>query len=497
MAPNDPYGHASPTKITYLDGRPNTLSIRRIQLVIEPHAPSPRTITFDQEVITIGGMEDNDIVLTDDTVSRHHCRIIQDDRHTTLLDLGSTNGTHINGVRIREAFLTPGATVAVGNTQIRYNPMLEQIEVTPIEEEAFGGIVGRSVKMREIFGILDKIAPTSATVVIEGETGTGKEVVARTLHDMSSRSNGPFIVFDCGAVPESLIESELFGHEKGSFTGAVMSRKGLFEMAEGGTIFLDELGELALDLQPKLLRVLEQREVRRVGSNVSVPINVRVVAATNRRLEDEVRAGNFREDLFYRLSVVRLFLPSLNQRPEDIPLLINHFLHTLSFNRHHKSPDELKIHHVELPALKALSAYSWPGNVRELVNVIERACSMSDDTCIKLADLPYYITNAHGVPSSQGGYSPHISPPSLSGFSASPIDEDDITRWTELPRRADLQERPFKDAKEEWISYFEQDYIAELLMRHGGNISKASREADIDRKYFRKLMVKHGIEPES
>ncbi len=496
MAPHNPYGPSAPTKITYLDGRPNMLSLQRTQLVIEPHAPSPRQLTFDQDIITIGSMEDNDIVLTDDTVSRHHCRIIQDERHTVLVDLGSTNGTHINGVRIREAFLTPGATVAVGNTQIRYNPVVEQIEVTPSQEEAFGGIVGRSVKMREIFGILEKISPTSATVVIEGETGTGKEVVARTLHDMSTRKDGPFIVFDCGAVPESLIESELFGHEKGSFTGAVMSRKGLFEMAEGGTIFLDELGELALDLQPKLLRVLEQREVRRVGSNVSVPINVRVIAATNRRLEDEVRTGQFREDLFYRLSVVRLFLPSLKERKEDIPLLINHFLHTLSFNRHHKDPTKLKIHHIEQPALTALTEYAWPGNVRELVNVIERACSMSDDTCIKASDLPVYITNAHQV--GAGNYSPHISPPSLPSINGDyPIDADDVTRWQALPRRADLQEKPFKEAKEEWISYFEEDYISELLMRHGGNISKASREADIDRKYFRKLMVKHGIEPES
>ena len=492
--PFDSYGQSAPTKISYINGRPSTLSLRRIQLIIDPHSPQQRReLTFQQDVIAIGSLDDNDITLRDDTVSRFHCRIVQDDTHTLLLDLGSTNGTHINGVRVREAYLSPGDTIAVGNTQVRFNPFLEEIPVTPSQAEAFGEIVGRSVKMREIFGLLEKIAPTSATVVIEGETGTGKEVVARTLHKMSSRAQGPFIVFDCGAVPESLIESELFGHEKGSFTGAVMTRKGLFEMAQGGTIFLDELGELALDLQPKLLRVLEQREVRRVGSNQPIPINVRVIAATNRRLEEEVRAGNFREDLFYRLSVVRVFLPALHERREDIPLLINHFLQKLSFNRHPLHPEQLKIRSVEREAIDALTKYRWPGNVRELVNVIERACSMSDGDCIRPDDLPPHISGLHltsspYLPPPQLSSSPGVTPPT------SEQDPDDITRWTALPKRADLQEKPFKEAKEEWISAFERDYITELLMRHGGNISQASREADIDRKYFRKLMSKHGIE---
>lgn len=483
MGPFDQYGQSSPTKISYINGRPSTLNLRRTQLILHPHGPNRQELVFDQGIITIGSLEDNDIHLADDTVSRMHCQIVQEGNDYLLVDLGSTNGTHINGVRVREAFLLPGATIAVGNTQIRFNPFNEQVVVKPSESEKFGGIVGRSLKMREIFGILEKIAPTSATVVIEGQTGTGKEVVARTIHDMSSRADGPFIVFDCGAVPESLIESELFGHEKGSFTGAVMTRKGLFEMAQGGTIFLDELGELALDLQPKLLRVLEQREVRRVGSNRPIPINVRVVAATNRRLEEEVRAGNFREDLFYRLSVVRLFLPSLKERREDIPLLAQHFLHKLPFNRKHDNPNELKITRVERDALDALAGYHWPGNVRELVNVIERAVSMAETDCISLVDLPGTITGTEP--------SLHLSEPPPVPLSQDA--QDNITRWTALPRRAELQEMPFKEAKEEWISTFERDYITELLMRHGGNISQAAREADIDRKYFRKLMTKHGI----
>ncbi len=271
------------------------------------------------------------------------------------------------------------------------------------------------------------------------------------------------------------MESELFGHEKGSFTGAVMSRKGLFEMAEGGTIFLDELGELSLELQPKLLRVLEQREVRRVGSNEPIPIDVRVIAATNRSLEDEVNEGRFRQDLFYRLSVVRLFLPALRERLEDIPLLAEHFLDTMDCNV--DNDGHTKLHEVATPALEALQQYEWPGNVRELANVIERACSFAETDRLRIDDLPAYITDTDG---------------SANAF----IDGDPDDQWTNVPAKSRLQEEPFKQAKQEWISSFEQDYIAELLERHEGNISQSAREADIDRKYFLKLMKKHEIDPD-
>jgi DNA-binding NtrC family response regulator len=464
------YGKSQPTKIAYIDGRPKTLHLRKAKLVVNPGLPRQTEYVLDQNVITIGTFADNDIILEDETISRHHCRIVQQDEDYLIVDPGSTNGTFINGVRIREAYLAPGLIITVGNTQIQFNPLDEHVEVVPSESEKFGSIVGRSMAMREIFGILEKIAPTTATVVIEGETGTGKEVFAKTIHQMSKRRDAPFVVFDCGAVPESLIESELFGHEKGSFTGAIMTRKGLFEMAHGGTIFLDELGELSLDLQPKLLRVLEQREVRRVGANKSSPINVRVIAATNRSLEEEVKAGRFREDLFYRLCVVRLTLPSLRDRAEDIPLLVRHFLQTLEAN---KNPDgETRIKSASPAALSALSRYAWPGNVRELVNTIERACSFAEGDVITPDDLPDNIMAA-----------------------GEPIrTSQEMSAIMDAPGRDQLIELPFKDAKEEWISSFERDYILELLRRHQGNISQASREADIDRKYFRKLMMKHGID---
>jgi len=466
------------TKITYVDGEPRTLHLRKLHLVIHPGAEDSRDLQFDQNTITIGSKDDNDLVLDDDTVSRRHCRIVQHEDSFVADDLGSTNGTFINGVRIERAFLDPGSVLAVGNSRIQFNPVDEEVSVEPSSSERFGDIVGKSVEMREIFDILAKIAPTDATVVIEGETGTGKEVVAQTIHERSSRADEPFVVFDCGAVPESLVESELFGHEKGSFTGAVMSRKGLFEMAEGGTIFLDELGELSQELQPKLLRVLEQREIRRVGSNEPVPVDVRVVAATNRKLEEEVEAGRFREDLFYRLSVVRLELPPLRDRLEDIPLLVPHFLESRDFNV--DADGDRTIETVADDALEALREYNWPGNVRELVNIIQRACSFSANSRLELEDLPGYIS---------GEDDPTVTSPPPGA-----ADGGEQLRWTNVPRKAKLREQPFKEAKTEWISAFERDYITELLVRHDGNISQAAREADIDRKYFRTLMKKHDIE---
>jgi transcriptional regulator with GAF, ATPase, and Fis domain len=321
---------------------------------------------------------------------------------------------------------------------------------------------------------------------VEGETGTGKEVVAQSVHKLSPRNKGPIIIFDCGAVPPNLIESELFGHEKGSFTGAVMTRQGLFEMADGGTLFLDELGELPLDLQPKLLRVLENREVRRVGSSKSTKVDVRIIAATNRNLEDEVKAGNFRQDLFYRLSVVRVRLPALRERTDDIALLVNHFLENQRYNR---TPDGgMRCRGISPAALQVLVNYNWPGNVRELVNVIERAVSFCENAIIEPKDLPEHLRS--GQAQQTVPYQPPQPDPDSNlggGVSLAP----------EAPRPpADLisGDITFKDAKEKWVSAFERDYIVSLLKRHDGNISHAARESDIDRKYFRKLMKKYDID---
>ncbi len=478
-----------PTKIAYISGRPAALHLRKCKLVVEDGESSE--YIFDQANIAIGAMEDNDLLVDDDTASRYHCRIYQDETSYLVQDLDSTNGTFVNRVRIKEAYLKPGCTLTVGKTDIKFHCLDERVEILPSKREAFGGIVGKSVRMREIFGILEKIGTTGVTVVLEGETGTGKEVVARTIHQTSNRKQGPFVVFDCGAVPENLIESELFGHEKGSFTGAIMSRQGLFEMAQGGTILLDELGELSLDLQPKLLRALEQREIRRVGSNKPTKIDVRVVAATNRNLEDEVKAGRFREDLYYRLSVVRLVLPPMRERREDIPLLIKHFLRNSSYNR---TGNTMNIKGISRDALDCLMNYNWPGNVRELANVVERACSFAETEYIQPEDLPEHISGI-GFIKSRGG-------------TAAATEEADASLTDDvglgIPLGLNAAEsgttmnvdvgKNFKDAKEQWVSSFERDYIVNLLKRNDANISHAAKEADIDRKYFRKLMKKYEVD---
>jgi DNA-binding NtrC family response regulator len=481
----------APTKVTYLDRGP-TLHLRRCTLssVDDPNV----TWTFEKEEIRIGSMDDNDIVLHDDTVSRYHCKIVQEDTGYTLVDLRSTNGCFINKVRVREAFLKPGCQVSVGGSQLRFSAREEEVEIVPSRADRCGGLIGGNARMREIYAIIEKIAPTATTVVIDGETGTGKEVVAQTIHTLSPRNRGEFVVFDCGAVPPNLIESELFGHEKGSFTGAVVTRQGLFELADGGTLFLDELGELPIDLQPKLLRVLEQREVRRVGGAKPSKVDVRIIAATNRNLEDEVRAGRFRQDLFYRLSVVRLHLPSLHDRADDIPMLVQHFLDSGVYNRAGLAAGKPKVRAIARDAMAALQAYPWPGNVRELVNVVERAVSFADGDTINIADLPDFVRTASPAtaPAARRDSRRAVSAP---GAATGPTVPMSASLPTPKPPEELLSEGvTFKDAKERWVASFERDYILQLLRRHGGNISHAARDADIDRKYFRKLMKKYDIE---
>jgi DNA-binding NtrC family response regulator len=474
--------YVPPTQIAYLDDGGTTLHLRKCRLVVEREDAEPEERIFDQGVITIGAMEDNDVVIRDDTASRYHCKIVQEENAYVLQDLGSTNGTFINKVRIKEAFLRPGCTVTCGKTNLQFHSFDEQVRIRPAESDRLGDIIGTNVKMREIFGILEKIASTTTTVVIEGETGTGKEVVANTLHKRSNRRGKPFIVFDCSAVPENLIESELFGHEKGSFTGAIMARQGLFEMANGGTIFLDELGELSLELQPKLLRVLETREVRRVGGTRPLKVDVRVIAATNRRLEDEVKAGRFREDLFYRLSVVRVFLPALRDRREDIPLLVKHFLKEGAFNR--DASGGLRVRNIARDALDLLTAHEWPGNIRELLNAIERACSFAERDCIEVADLPTNIAARAGV----------VAKPTLPATLPAPLPVPSAAPAPASPEFGESEPGTFKEAKEQWVAAFEREYVLNILRRNGFNISHAAREAEIDRKYFRKLMRKYGID---
>lgn len=476
------------TKIHYDGTRPQTIQLRTCRFAFFKDGARQERL-FDQTTVRIGAIEDNDLTITDETVSRFHCRIEQDELGYVLRDLGSTNGTYINGVRVKEAYLSHGATISIGQTDLQFFAGHEQVEVVPSSKSRLGNIIGKNVKMRELYAVIEKIAPTGATVVIEGETGTGKEVVAQTIHKLSPRATQSMMVFDCSAVPKNLIESELFGHEKGSFTGAIMTRQGLFEMAHHSTLLIDELGELPIELQPKLLRALEQREIRRVGATRSMKTDVRIIASTNRNLEEEVRAGRFRQDLYYRLSVVRLVLPPLRERTDDIPLLVESFLAEHSYN---KLPNgSRKCTQITPDAMELLCKYPWPGNVRELVNAIERAVSFASGTEIESADLPDNIRsgNSHGFLPRLSAILP--SPEAQTGSEIAKPVADAPSGSINAEPRLDL---PFKDAKELWIARFEHKYVGFLLKKHKGNISHASRAADIDRKYFRKLMRKYDLD---
>jgi transcriptional regulator with GAF, ATPase, and Fis domain len=448
--------HATGTRIQR-EVKPPTVNLRRCKLVVIKGPQRGTEHVISSDVIRVGKADENDLVVTDETVSRVHFEIVRDAKGYLLRDLRSTNGTFLDGAEIKEAYIRAGSVVSAGASELKFTPFEERIEILPSEQEVLGEMVGRSQQVREIFGLIERIAHTDATVLIEGETGTGKDMIARTLHGVSKRKDAPFIVVDCGAVAGTLIESELFGHEKGSFTGAVNARQGAFELADGGTVFLDELGELALDLQPKLLRVLEQRELRRVGGSKTLKVDLRVVAATRKDLRNEVEKGKFREDLYFRLNVVPIVAPSLRDRRQDIPLLVEHFLVKLT-------PDGEEVPKLTESTAAALMAHDWPGNVRELRNVVERALALGSDPGALVAPF---------------GEQPILRSPSRDR--GEPITFD-----------AALS---FREQKEKWNELFERRYLAWLLRRAEGNISKAARDADMDRKYLHKLLKKYEIDP--
>lgn len=346
-----------------------------IELRLVAGADAGLEISLGLPNVRIGTAPDNDLVLTDRAVSRRHAEIRMTPNGLLLRDLGSTNGTFINDVRITEAYIPPDAECRLGYSTLLIRQRTEERKVAVPLQDHLGELVGSSERMRELYGLIRAVAPTPTTVHLHGESGSGKELVARTLHTFSGRS-GPFMVFDASVADAEMVRNDLFGHIKGAFTGATGSREGAFRQAHTGTLFIDEIGELPLDLQPRLLRVLETREVTPIGSDKSNRVDVRVITATHRDLAAMVRTGAFRADLFYRLSVVPIELPALREIREDIPLIAQHLCQQLQLNDR-----------ISAAAMEALQNYPWPGNVRELRNVLERAAVMCGDREIRPEDL--------------------------------------------------------------------------------------------------------------
>ncbi len=358
MSPSDP---TATQVMSLLSRQYRKIQLKCIELEIVSGPDAGLKCSLPLSTITFGTARDNDVVLTDRTVSRHHAEISFGADGLLIRDLGSTNGTFCQNVKVVEAFLQPGVGCSLGETGIRIQQRTEERQYEIGNEQHLGALVGSTEPMRELYGLIKAVAPAPTTVLITGESGSGKEMVASTVHELSGRA-GPLVVFDASVTEQEMVRNDLFGHIKGAFTGATGARDGAFRRADGGTLFIDEIGELPLELQPRLLRVLESREVVPVGSDRPQKVDVRVIAATHRDLEAMVNEGAFRADLFYRLSVITIQVPPLREIKEDIPLLVRNFTTKLGLTCR-----------LTRDALAAMQRYEWPGNVRELRNVLERA----------------------------------------------------------------------------------------------------------------------------
>jgi DNA-binding NtrC family response regulator len=432
--------------------------------VLEGPEAGRRWTTTEEERCSVGSHLSNAFVIDEPTVSRFHCELLATAQGVRIDDMGSSNGTLVDGVRVVSAWLKPGSEIRLGKVRLRFELAEERRQLPLMDSERFGGMVGGSVPMRRVFHALARCAKSDITVLVEGETGTGKEGAAAAIHSESDRSEGPFVIVDCSALPTNLFESELFGHEKGSFTGAVSRRIGAFERAHGGTIFLDEIGELPRDLQPKLLRVLEQKTVRRVGSNEHLPVDVRVVAATNRDLRAQVNEGHFRSDLYFRLAILKVTLPPLRERQGDLPLLVHALLTRLgaSASQLARFTSDVFLDRVRLG--------SWPGNVRELRNYLE-SCLVMDE------EMPI----APGAESTESAERTSTSEPDAPVSVGAPL--SDV--------RLDM---PLFEAKNQLVSAFERAYLVASLKAHEGNKAAVARAAGVDRGHLYRLLKKYGID---
>jgi transcriptional regulator with GAF, ATPase, and Fis domain len=429
----------------YTDHNSGALKVRRWVVRVVSGKADKAQATIERGSMHIGSASSNDIRVDDPRVSRAHLELRLLEDGLWVRDLESSNGTYQGNARIRETLLEGASLLRLGDTELAIEPIDEELKLNE-DDSCLGEMVGTTTAMRRLFAIVKRIAPTDVTVLVEGETGTGKELVARELHSRSPRSSGPMVVVDCGALPSGLVESELFGHVRGAFTGAMTERDGAFAQANGGTLFLDEVGELPLDLQPKLLRVLESRQVKRVGGDRLQPIDVRVVAATSRDLSERAKQQLLRPDLFYRLAVVRLKVPPLRERLEDLPVLVRSIAARIA-GREIIVPEGV---------IAQLAVNRWPGNVRELRNVIDQSLAMRPDSTILQLD-------------------------------------DQLDDGPPLNATGDAG-GDYREAKAQAIAAFEIRYLTGLLDRHAWNVSSAAREAGVDRNYLHRLIRRYDLQ---
>ena len=409
------------------------------------------------ERTVVGSADAAQLVIHDPTVSRLHAALDPRPEGLWLRDLNSRNGTFVGGVHVIEARVTSEREIRLGSVTLQLTPEAAESSAAPWDSDQFGPLLGKSKGMRKLFARLARVAPTDYSVLVHGETGTGKELVARAIHDASPRRSGPFVVVDCAAIPEALFESQLFGHARGAFTCALTARVGDVEAANGGTLFLDEVGELPASTQPKLLRMLESRTVRRVGETQPRPVDVRIVSATHRDLVAMVNDGAFREDLYFRLASVPVTVPPLRERIEDVPLLVQRFLP--------------RTHDGVLPADVAaeLAARRWPGNVRELRNFVERAVALGIGEALALHREAAQRSTPPGAPEEAAG---------ARGVPPNPftlISLDQI----------------YRDFREQWMDHGERVYLEMLLEAHTGNVALAAERAGLDRTHVYRLLRKH------
>jgi DNA-binding NtrC family response regulator len=443
MAPDEPMTRATVVRAAPADPAETELEI----VVVEgPDAGLRRLLDPSAPRFFVGTSPASDLRLGDETVSRRHVVLERVGKRTRLLDGGSTNGTLVDGVLVRDAFVRAGQLVRLGATTLRLEAAREARAAPLPSAIQFGRVYGASPPMRRLYPVFDRLAATRVPLVIEGETGTGKENLAEALHEASAEK-GPFVVFDCTAVAPTLVEAELFGHERGAFTGAVESRPGLFELADGGLLFIDEIGDLDLALQPKLLRALERQEIRRVGGARPIAVNVRIVAATRRNLDREVEEGRFRDDLYHRLAVARVELPPLRDRTGDVSLLARLFVEQLGAPREILTP--------ELCA--RLEAHGWPGNVRELRNTVARL--------VALGELG-------------------LGAPGGAGRAPSGARDPD---WVEELLASGLA---FPEARRRCLELFEQRYVERVLGEHGGSVARAAEASGVSDRYFRMVRAR-------